>query len=1157
MKKNYILLVLMLIMSATWYGAEASWQKGLVKTTFADGDKIVLANDNAPSTFWKVDHYLNLEGMKQVEGPSGILPDECVIVLEAAGKNGTVDGKPMFYLKQVATGLYYGGAGTTGQKADAVAFEILVNNKKVAPFKSKDNADEATGTCDSITRCAQADTKTIVFATVLASGDNADAVTWLSVYQPDMVTGVYRDTNAWHAYNVTQDVDPLVELGLLIDSYKNLSFTTSPTKAPGYFPEELVTGYTTALEAANNILNVDGAGFTPEAINAAKAALKAAKEAVEKSGYPMKAGYFRFRSAIPSFLEKQGVEKAMYVDVKNNLVLSWDTLNVKNAYFIFKVEPAADGKNWSVQNLGTDTYISTAPASSAIATTEEQVTDQIFTAIGSGQWNIANVTNKTAYHTLGHSSGAGKKGTVVPYNGTINSGSAWYADEITDLVLIDSLNNAMVQIKIQMKLNLQMKTLLAKAKKSYDKGWVFKNLIKESTQLSTNALQTDEGSLENLLDGKTNTYFHSRWGGEAVNEYHYLQVALKEPVSSFRMYTYMRENEHNRPDSMVISASKDGETWTEICSLPNENDTLPYTKGTPSFDSNPINLNDSYSHIRFTVILTSWGNQKHQGKKDGDYCFNGYPFFTYSEFQLYPGDGKFDPTSQNGLYPEAKVLKSAIEEADTLKVPTAEQIATLQAALDAYTAVFVDTEPFTTEIAAAQKLSEMATPGEEMGQSPQTDIDALVAAVAAAKAVVFYTPETGYIKTADLKAAHATLIAAKKAFLASVKSVTPKQWYYIQSRMAQLNEDGTVREDTRYDNGIYAVKDALKWGGVVNQVFSAFTETAYMWRFLAMTDSTFAIQNLATGQYMDAIAKTVTQVKLSATPVPFFVNFIGSSQFALVPNVKDALPLHAQVANSAIVGWQDGANSASAWTFAPIVDAPEVVARSMESNTITTMTLPFAYPVSAVFGYDGENNALEDHTLYSIVGKEGPDGAATAIKLHAYVAGDIIPAGTPVIVTTGDYENAYNAEAAMGTYMIDLSGYADLSSLAPSTYLDVVSAPLSANGLVGTFQSVAVSHHGVGLLELGKLRVVNEDKGEATGCLSGYIEESQIKTIEGLSVDKILPIGEGDPLNIGGITNDNGSKKNTIVTLKGLPAGSSVKDLKPGIYIINGKAVRF
>lgn len=151
-------------------------------------------------------------------------------------------------------------------------------------------------------------------------------------------------------------------------------------------------------------------------------------------------------------------------------------------------------------------------------------------------------------------------------------------------------------------------------------------LVTSSEQLYSNAPQKTEGSLPALIDNNYTTFFHSAWQeAYRVNEKHYLQVEVEQPIENFCFYFKKRDNNNNnRPTDMTILGSVDGAEYAEIANItsgfPTSGDTIDYM-------SDIYTLETPYKYFRFVVNATN------NNAKNGD-----YPFFTYSEFYLFPGE---------------------------------------------------------------------------------------------------------------------------------------------------------------------------------------------------------------------------------------------------------------------------------------------------------------------------------------------------------------------------------------------------------------------------------------------------------------------------------------------------------------------------------------
>ena len=82
-------------------------------------------------------------------------------------------------------------------------------------------------------------------------------------------------------------------------------------------------------------------------------------------------------------------------------------------------------------------------------------------------------------------------------------------------------------------------------------------LALSSSLVSTNSLETSEGSLENLFDGETSTFYHSIWGNGTFSPETYVYLDVKFPegtsISTFTVKTTGRENKSLAPGTVCIT----------------------------------------------------------------------------------------------------------------------------------------------------------------------------------------------------------------------------------------------------------------------------------------------------------------------------------------------------------------------------------------------------------------------------------------------------------------------------------------------------------------------------------------------------------------------------------------------------------------------------
>ncbi|MBO7068945.1 MAG: discoidin domain-containing protein [Bacteroidaceae bacterium] len=150
-----------------------------------------------------------------------------------------------------------------------------------------------------------------------------------------------------------------------------------------------------------------------------------------------------------------------------------------------------------------------------------------------------------------------------------------------------------------------------------------KGLVKDAGKFYSNAKESSEGTYEALLDNVYTSFFHSSWSA-SVGETHYLQAELSKATQNIQFYFKKRsQNNNNRPTTIVVSASNDGESFTEITTLDSD---LPTEEAVTDYLSNVLDLGAAYKYVRFTVTATNNG-----AKNGGDEMF-----FTFSEFYVFP-----------------------------------------------------------------------------------------------------------------------------------------------------------------------------------------------------------------------------------------------------------------------------------------------------------------------------------------------------------------------------------------------------------------------------------------------------------------------------------------------------------------------------------------
>lgn len=152
-----------------------------------------------------------------------------------------------------------------------------------------------------------------------------------------------------------------------------------------------------------------------------------------------------------------------------------------------------------------------------------------------------------------------------------------------------------------------------------------------AANLSTNAQETQEGPIADLLDNNPATYFHSSYN-RGINAYHYLQVDLQKDVNFFKYESLARNNNNNIPNNFDIEGSTDGITFRLIKNINLGTGVINYPN---YYTSEMIGTFDfTFRYVRYVVKGTNTGQTESSGR----------PFFTMAELKLYEVPAKMiDP----------------------------------------------------------------------------------------------------------------------------------------------------------------------------------------------------------------------------------------------------------------------------------------------------------------------------------------------------------------------------------------------------------------------------------------------------------------------------------------------------------------------------------
>ena len=119
--------------------------------------------------------------------------------------------------------------------------------------------------------------------------------------------------------------------------------------------------------------------------------------------------------------------------------------------------------------------------------------------------------------------------------------------------------------------------------------------------LSANATQDgDGGGLPALIDGKGETYSHSRWQDPVVSEAHYVQIKLNKPLQGLRFEYDARQTGINNGGDVTIATIYGSTNGEYFESMGTEEFNLPTSNGGHATAKNNVNGKQAYNYIRFT-----------------------------------------------------------------------------------------------------------------------------------------------------------------------------------------------------------------------------------------------------------------------------------------------------------------------------------------------------------------------------------------------------------------------------------------------------------------------------------------------------------------------------------------------------------------------------
>lgn len=942
---------------------------------------------------------------------------------------------------------------------------------------------------------------------------------------------------------------------------------------PGQISQELYDELVAAYNEAKEL--IDTQSSDQAACEAAVTRCNNAIEAAQNGAVKMQEGYYYFGGTRTSKDANGNPTNATYDDGSGchwTYGTTWtrpDPLDMDNAKYVWKLIPdAANDGAYFIQNFYTKHYMGIAKSRGAYVEVTDDPEESYLIYPYDKDYFVIESTTLIQTPVEGWN---GVQCTCLHQPEDHNNLVVWSTDGEAShwqfLAVPQEEIDALETQIAQAKLNDQLEELVDEAQASYDKGFTHsfiggtrdglidmeddgvtpKGLVTSIDQLSFNATETKEGSVDALLDGsltvgatdKTN-FYHSIWASDTASgaeydntaTYPYIQADLGKAVSEVSVKMWPRWDTtngyytSNLPGLMLVSASNDGENWTELGKVTTQiawkYDMIDDTTGETTTSTNnvvgyvTIDFDGaSYQHVRLEVTTRNGSTADFKTLSLGQACFNmGEIRFFESQYdaslsiiEAVPADVRTEFETQ---------LESANAQLEE-ESATQEQIDALQAAYDNFLANYPDPDIVQDLLEQAQDLYDNAEEGDDLGYYETGARAELLAQIEAVSAQI-----KDVMSVEEVNAAKATLNAAMTAFNAKLHKPSVGSLYFIKSLT------NSTADNAATNAYLYAVGNGARVKWAKSEELDPTTIPQYVWRLEAQGEN-YILRNMLTNEVMNTPRASGSAIRMTteADTCSFSISTSQAGVFNIVMSNK--VYLNAEPASNNVVTWSSASGlDNSAFTFVPVT---EEYAGSFEWSVSAGEWNIVTLPVSGTV----------DGTIYSVAGLS-EDGTSLILKT---IEDSKVEAGTPFF---------FQAEEGEGGDVMfvdtDASSYEALASSA-------VTEAKTVNGLVGTLAAISPLHVDNGILYNGTT-IVASIEGEGVGNNSGYICESVPTTTE---IGDAQIAVDGKITFISTVNTNAAAASSDVYSLSGMKVRTNVKsinDLKnlpAGVYIMGNKKV--
>lgn len=1155
------------------------------------------------------------------QGYSSTVTKDCRYRLEQV--SGQVDGLNLYVLKQVSTGLYvkdytlqttdgndsqectsdypFGGYGiaVTADKAEAMQFTVSLAVENGTDPRSKTTQGQAQDLSQP----------SFVLATKQPSANGA--IQFLGHYYKPFYA-IYVDTNAWqiHAVDEPQGKEKLqAYMDVYFKNNTDPAVTYPAGTNPGAYPANLVEAAQAAYTEANTALNAENFTLNNEQVNDLCNRIETAVEKLKTSINPMVDGiYFihdsrgMFNAGNTMFLYGDNGNGKDYISANGNYTKP-AKLDADAVKYLWRVK-VVKGDSATVQNVLTGLYFTHKIAVAnhyGLSQSENIVMLRKGSETGD-KFNLSSFYIKNTKNT--ERACTNPAGWLINWNYDNDPGNQFVFESVTE----DELNAVLEEAKQDVR-NEKLATLYGDAVYALNKGisyapaadYVLDNdfsaegaLVRhtgdeDNTPWYCNNKQGDEGTYEALTSEgwEYGTYFHSAWGSAfepSISKNHYLVAELEQDATGDILVKVAKRGTGNDfPTQFAVYGAnkfdKENPNATEwkfqgladinytdsVAVIYNngENDpvTVPDAVGVAA-----MHLDGSYAYIKLAATKTLF-NASNPVTNRGYFAIAKLNIWEAAE----PVVKSYTPELQDVQNTNEAViteLQTQIEAAGKQVADssaTDAQIASLQAALDAFNNNYPDPSRVTTALAEASSVYNAASSknliGDKLAQYPTTVAEKL------ANVITKYQ-NFNSVKLADINAAVNEINAVVAEFKASIKLPEAGKFYTLRSASKKYEDDSngvsyrgiiySANNDAttevtntatsvryyRMDNAS-TIKDSASFANAdftkLQDTISIAEDARLIWKAEASANGQITFRNLATGMYLTGANGKIYQ-SIEATPIN--VEGIAPETFRFNAGKNEngvTMYMNTRAASNTIVTWSDTADVNSNF-FIEEVAKDKIATQSFYLANVKEGQFyagTFAVDIAAGDGYI---------TPYKVIGVNGDK-----LVLGAYE--DVVEAGTPFIYSV-DMVNT-TASGQMTTL-----GFTQVIPANDLTEGNYTYETKNVNGLQGVLTEAVKIPAGKAYINNNGAVAVAPEAGADIAANGAYFNGDASTTSE--EGDETLELGK----MVGNALTGIDATKVIVLPAKvdvysidgkllrqGVKSSNAAKNLPAGVYVIGGQKV--